>query len=122
MTARRRLALWLAGSAVGCAVVALPDTGPRVFSLSAGHGPSALDLLGVVVLVATWLPVPMLLCSRSGPWHGAPARGVAGLVGAAAALLLLTVTRDLGAWWVLPVVVLVGVQVAGLVVLARRGG
>ncbi|WP_448626776.1 hypothetical protein [Geodermatophilus sp. URMC 64] len=117
----RRLALWMAGSAVGVAVIAVPDTGPRVFSLSAGHGPSALDLLGVVVVVAAWLPVPLLLCSRSGPWRGAAGRVVLAAVVVGVGLLWLTITRDLGAWWLLPVAFLVGVQVVGLGLMWSRG-
>lgn len=75
---RQRTALWVAGSVVGGAIVALPDSGRRLFSLSDTHGPSMLDLLGIVVLVATWLPL-------------------AGVVG-----LVVTISADLGWTWVLP--------------------
>jgi hypothetical protein len=117
----RRLALWTVGSAAGVAVVALPDAGPRLFSLSAEHGPSALDLFGVVLAVAAWLPVPLLLCSRSGPWRGGTGRVVLAAVAVAVGLLALTITRDLGAWWLLPVAFLVVVQVVGLGLLWIRG-
>jgi hypothetical protein len=119
--ARRRLALWAAGSAVGCTVIAVPDVGPRVFSLSAEHGPSVLDLVGVVIVVATWFPVPLLLCSRSAPWRGATAGVVMALVLASVAVLALTISRDLGALWLLPVAVLVGVQLAGLGMVTAAG-
>jgi Na+/pantothenate symporter len=58
---RRRLAWWLFGSLAGALVVAVPDDGRRIFSLSATHGPSAGDLLGVAILLAAWLPIVHLL-------------------------------------------------------------
>lgn len=45
---------WGTLSAVGLGIIALPDLGPRLFSLSPGHGPSLLDLIGIVALVAGW--------------------------------------------------------------------
>jgi hypothetical protein len=119
---RRRLVGWAAGSLLGLVVLALPDTGPRVFSLSPGHGPSALDLGGVVLLVAAWLPVPVLLCSRPRPFRGAAARVAAGLVVVGVLTLAVTIRGDLGAWWLVPVALLVGVQVAGLRLLWTRDG
>ena len=39
----------------GLVLVALPDDGPRLFSLSDAHGPSALDSAGLVLVIAAWL-------------------------------------------------------------------
>ena len=99
---RQRTALWVAGSVVGGAIVALPDSGRRLFSLSDSHGPSMLDLLGIVVLVATWLPLAVLLPRL---WRGAPrvaAAATALLALAGAVGLVVTIGADLGWTWVLP--------------------
>ncbi len=53
-TARRRLSAWAVLSVLGALVVSLPDTGPRLFSLSPAHGPSAVDALGIVLALAGW--------------------------------------------------------------------
>src|SRR3712207_1397705 len=95
----RRTLLWLVGSAVGAIVVALPDSDNRVFSLSRTHGPSPLDLVGVVILIGCWLPAAAMLPQL---WRAAP-RATAGLamilalVGALG--LVLTIGADLGWTW-----------------------
>ncbi len=113
-TVRRRSLLWAAGSVVGTAVIALPDTGPRIFSFSQTHGPSAPDLIGIVIVLATWLPVPILLCSRHRPFRGAAGRLALALLVLGLAGLAVTIRYDLGAWYLVPVALLVGIQVVGL--------
>jgi hypothetical protein len=101
---------WLVGSAIGGFIVALPDADDRVFSFSQTHGPSPLDLVGVVVLVVAWSPVAVLLpslwrsVSRGAAWFA----GVLSVVGTTA--LLLTIGADLGWWWLAAVVILVVAQ------------
>ncbi len=101
---------WLLGSAVGGLVVALPDSGERVFSFSETHGPSPLDLVGVVVLVGSWLPFAVLLPSL---WRIAK-RGIAWAAGVLAVLgmvaLVVTIGADLGWWWLAAVAMLVAAQ------------
>lgn len=92
--------MWAGTTVVGAVVLALPDTGPPLLRLSETHGPSLLDSVGVLVLVAGWLPIPVLIYrSRAGVpplvWAGA---GSLALVGALA--LAVTIRRDLGWWWV----------------------
>lgn len=52
------LAVWLASAAAGMALIVLLPEGllgdGRLFSLSAGHGPSASDAIGVAVILAGW--------------------------------------------------------------------
>lgn len=114
-----RVAVWACGSVVGAGVVALPDDGKRLVSLSETHGPSLLDALGVTILLVAWLPVPMLL------WRTrAVLRCTAGALCAIAALtgaavLAVTIARDLGNGWVLGAAVLVAAQGLALVVLVR---
>jgi len=40
--------------AIGVVIVALPDSGPRVFSISELHGPSLIDVLGLVMVMIPW--------------------------------------------------------------------
>lgn len=106
----KRVALWLAGSASGGAIIALPDAGPRLVSLSATHGPSLVDGLGIVV-VGSWLPLAVLLPRlwRSSGRATRISTAVLGVVGAAA--LVVTIRGDLGWSWLLAVVALVATQV-----------
>src|SRR3712207_1262984 len=103
---------------VGVAIVALPDAGDRMFSLSRTHGPSPVDLLGVLVLVAAWIPVPALLWLRRRALHGraATVAGVLGVVGVVG--LVITVSLDLGMVYLVPVTALLVAQVLALRVLA----
>ena len=91
----------------------LPDTGPRVFSFSETHGPSAVDVIGMSVLVGVWLPTAALI------WSGRRKLGSRGrLLGVLAAvgvgLLVATIAWDLGHAWVAAVALLLGVQVIAL--------
>ena len=102
---------WLVGSAVGALLVALPDDDDRVVSISATHGPSAVDLAGTLVLLAAWAPVPLALWRRRSAapprvWRLALLLAALGLVA-----LAVTIRFDVGWWWVVPVAGLVLVQV-----------
>ena len=101
---------WLVGSAVGGLVVALPDSGERVFSFSETHGPSPIDLVGMAVLVGSWLPVAVLLPSlwRTARRGVAWAAGVLAVLGVAA--LIVTIGADVGWWWLAAVAMLVVAQ------------
>lgn len=75
-----------------------------------------------MLLVAAWLPVPVLPRSRPRPFRGAAARVAAGLVVIGVLTFAVTIRGDLGAWWLVPVALLVGIQVAGLRLLWTRDG
>jgi hypothetical protein len=114
-----RVAALVGVALLGVAVIALPDTGPRVVTFSETHGPSALDAVGVVLLLAAWVPVPVLLVRRRrlirpGAWRAAAVTAV--LAGAA---LVVAIRGDLP-WWQVPGVALLLVQLA-LVREALRG-
>jgi hypothetical protein len=66
--------VWLIGSGIGVAIIALPDSDDRVLSLSRTHGPALVDVVGMVVLLAVWLPVPALLWVRRRALTGARGR------------------------------------------------
>jgi hypothetical protein len=106
--------MWVAGSAAGVAVLALPDAGPRVVSFSETHGPSAVDLAGMALLIGAWIPVAALIWSERASLHGRLGRRAAlvGAVGAAA--LVLTIGHDLGASWVAAVILLLAAQAMAL--------
>ena len=107
----RRTLFWLVGSAIGVIVVALPDSDNRVFSLSRTHGPSPLDLTGVVVLIGCWLPAAAMLPRlwRAAPRTTAGLAAVLALVGALG--LILTIGADLGWTWLIAVGALVTAQI-----------
>lgn len=109
-----RIGIWVAGSAMGAAIVALPDADKRVVSLSETHGPSALDAVGIAVLLAAWLPVAALL------WRSRAAlRSTGGAVAAllavlGAVVLALTIAWDTGAEWLVGAALLVAAQAVAL--------
>lgn len=107
-----RLGVWLAGSALGVLLVALPDDGDRVVSLSEGHGPSLVDLVGVVVLVGAWLPLVAELWAGRRALAPGERVAVAATLVAGAVVVTAGVAFDLGASWVAGVVLLVAAQLA----------
>lgn len=116
----RLLGAMSVGVVLGVVLVALPDSDRRVVSLSETHGPSLVDLVGSLVLTASWLPVPILAWRwrhRVSRWVWALAGLLAGAGGVA---LYLTISRDLGWWWVPAVAALVLAQVIPVVVAALR--
>jgi hypothetical protein len=114
----RGLAVWVACSLAGVAVIAFPDDGRRLASFSDGHGPSAVDAAGIVVLIIGWLPfVVALWTARSAIEH----RGALIAFAAIGALLVIwSVATDSGAWWVLGIVLLSCVQIAAGLTAMRR--
>lgn len=121
---RRRVLLWLLGSLFGALVIALPDDGPRLFSLSASHGPSAVDLLGIAIMIAAWLPVVLLLWTNRAALRGGWA-AAAGLLGGIGALMLsIAIAVDAGSEWMIGASLLIVAQLLAVAVIgtARRNG
>ncbi|HYF45668.1 MAG TPA: hypothetical protein VD926_05610 [Acidimicrobiales bacterium] len=110
---------WVIANAASATLVALPDDDARLFSISDLHGPSALDAIGAVGLVALWAPVAVLswraLRRERRPIRLAVVLAAAG----GAAALAVTILGDLGWWWIPPALLLAGLQVW---VLSRRAG
>lgn len=115
---RAGLLLWAGASVVGVLIVALPDRS-RLFSISARHGPSALDTVGVGVLLLAWITFLIPL------WRSRAAIGqrrlLAALAVGAAGLTFWSVTTDRGNWWMVGSAVLVLVQVVAGMSVIRRG-
>ena len=115
-----RLVVWAVGSAVGATLIALPDSDVRVFSLSQTHGPSMVDLIGMIIIVVAWIPVPALIWSHRNALRGRPARLLTLLVVVGAVALAVAIHYDLGAAWLAPVALLVMAQLIAVGLIGRR--
>ncbi|HYG71718.1 MAG TPA: hypothetical protein VEC15_05460 [Actinomycetota bacterium] len=108
---------------MGGLLVASPDTGTRLFSFSRTHGPSALDALGSVLLLAGWIVLDAAVIGRRDALRSLGRRwlmGAAILLAVGIAVLVPTIAFDLGAWWILGVAILAGIQLAIAVAVSRR--
>jgi hypothetical protein len=101
-------------SAVGAAIIAVPDTDPGI-ALSDTHGPGLLDGAGIVVLLAgssilwgyLWAARDSLIRSPS-RLHGAWFFGA----GLGTGLIVASVANDFGGWWAMGAAVLLAVQLS----------
>lgn len=110
----RAMLAWAVLSVVGVAVIARPDDGPRIFSLSETHGPSTPDVIGIMLLLLGWIVfLSALWRARSAVRVPSPPTALA--AAAAAGVLVWSVLTDSGRWWIVGAAVLLGIQVrAGL--------
>ena len=120
---RAALVVWAACSAVGVAIVALPDDGPRIVSFSEAHGPSALDALGIGFLLVGWAAFVAALWRRR---ERVAARAGTGwalggpfALGLGAGLVIASAASDYPHWWVVGASVLLVVQVLAAYAAAR---
>ena len=119
---RTSLVVWAVCSVVGGAIVALPDASPRLFSFSQAHGPSAVEGIGILVLIAGW-SAPLVAGwqrrDRIAEHAGTPALGVALVaLGFGAGLLVASVGSGYAYWWAIGAATLV----AGQLLVARLTG
>ena len=103
------------------ALIAAPDSDDRLFSLSRTHGPSLVDLLGMLVLVVAWIPIPAVLWYRRDALHGGAAKGAAILAVTGAVGLAVAIGSDSGLVYFVPVCVLLVAQLLALRVVAGSG-
>jgi hypothetical protein len=111
---RRSWWSWGILSALGLVAILLPDTDRRLFSLSEGHGPSLIDGIGVLLLVAGWVVLDIATWRRL---HRRSLRReilvlLAGAGIAGAGLVLWSVLGDHGAWWIVGAVLLAVIQLS----------
>ncbi len=108
---------WGVLSTLGVVVILLPDTGPRLFSLSEGHGPSLVDGVGILLLVTGWVVLDAATWRRRGTLSfpsGIVALMAIAAIGAAA-LVVWSISGDHGSWWIVGAVVLAAIQIAAAV-------
>ncbi len=117
---RKRLTVWAIGSAAWAGIIALPDSDDRVVSFSQTHGPSLIDLAGVLLLLAAWAPIAAVLWSRRGALTGPGAWISAVLLLVGAGLLVMTIGADLGPMYLVAIVVLLVAQLVALRVIATH--
>jgi hypothetical protein len=105
MPVRRQIILAALVVAVGVGVLALPAEweGPQVIRFGPGHGPSLLDLAGIVLVVpgGVWL---LTLLFRALPALSLSARAIFGLGaagGGGLGLTLASVFGDFRGWWII---------------------
>ena len=119
---QKRLAVWAIGSAVGAAILALPDANDRVFSLSETHGPSPVDLVGLVIVVAAWVPIAGVIWVRRKSLTGPGAWTAFVLTAVGVAMLVVTIGFDLGPIYLAAVGLMLTAQFLALRVIAKDGG
>jgi nitrate reductase gamma subunit len=118
------LAIWLASSAVGGLVIALPDTGPRLFSLSEAHGPSLVDGAGIAIVLGgyAWFLRTLVrhrATAKHLPTSHATLLGLA--FGLGLGLVIASVASDFGQWWAVGAFLAFAAQVI-LALLVQRSG
>lgn len=108
----RRIAVWALPMTIGAVLIALPDTGPRLFSFSSEHGPSLTDFTGIVLLLIGYVAMsaPIIRQQRS-VRHALVRRprltmAVSFAAGLGTGLLLASVLVDFWWWWLVGSVVL----------------
>jgi hypothetical protein len=105
--------------AAGVVVVALPDDDARLFSLTAEHGPSAVDAVGIALLLAGWAVLAWEVRRRRPAVSRRAAAAGAAATAAGTAVLAVAMASGSGTW-VLGVALLAAPQLALLVAAARR--
>jgi hypothetical protein len=125
MDRRRSVLLGIGMVLAGGALLAIPAgaEGPVLVPISEGHGLSALDSAGALLLAigATWLEV--LVVARL-PRLGLPPRALFGLgvlAGLGVGLLLASVFTGFFWWWAVGAAALTIALVALVIALLRRG-
>ncbi|MEU5788250.1 hypothetical protein ABZ754_11015 [Micromonospora purpureochromogenes] len=120
MSVRRRLAASLVLTVAGVSILALPDSveGPRLFEFGPGHGPSALDMIGIALLTpgASWLLVTLVGALPLLEYTPRVLLGLGGAGGLGLGLLLASVFAGFTGWWVIGALTLTAVE---LVLFAR---
>lgn len=89
--------------AFGAFIVVLPDNGPRIFDISERHGPSLIDIIGLVLMMIPWTYMIVYALIK---WRrvlfvlGRPAAALA-LAAAFTGLMVTAVSvgRDGPYWW-----------------------
>ncbi|NUT22451.1 MAG: hypothetical protein HOV77_25035 [Hamadaea sp.] len=105
MPVRRQIVVALLLVVCGIGVLALPAglEGPQVIRFGPGHGPSLLDLAGIVLLTPGGLWLLYLIFSRlaAARLPGGALFGVGAGFGLGLGLTIASVFADFAAWWII---------------------
>jgi len=107
----------------GLIIVALPDSGPRLFSFGKDHGPSLQDVVGLLLiltgyiwlLVIAWKRKEKVMIHRGSPVYRA---GIF-LSGIGYGLILASVISDFKYWWIVGIILLVIIHFAVLYIVFK---
>jgi hypothetical protein len=115
------LLAWLIGLLAGIVIIVLPDDNQALIELSDTHGPSAQDLIGVILIalssIAQWT---VLLRHRKRIYHRlSTAQRVVALVLAlvSGGLIAWSIATDSGNWWMLGAGTLSFLLITGLLLI-----
>ena len=100
--------------AAGFVIVALPDSGKRLFSISKDHGPSLQDSIGLAFILIAYVWFVKEAWKRRGRIlkykHLLSFRIILFLFVAGLGLIIVSVVNDYGYWWVYGAVLLALIQ------------
>lgn len=104
---------WSALVVTGLVIIALPDDDARLFTISRLHGPSAVDAIGILFILAAWLVVVAVIWRGRARLPRGPAWRILGLSSfvVGTAVTAWSVLGDHGSWWVLGAALLAALQV-----------
>ncbi len=112
---RYKLILILSLVITGVVIVALPDRGERLFSLSAHHGPSRQDVLGLIFILGPYIYLVITTWKnreRFRPYQDSNRFKVGlFLLGLGTGLVMASVMGDFPYWWVCGAILMLLVQI-----------
>jgi hypothetical protein len=115
---KRTLPVSLLIMLAGSLIIALPDTGPRLYSFSTEHGPSLTDAAGIAVLLSGFSLIPIRLVRRRAA-VGAKLMAnpvwlavLAFVFGTGLGLIVASVFSDFWWWWLIGGLLQVGCWIA----------
>ena len=99
----------------GVIIVILPDSDQRLFSLSTTHGPSALDALGLVLILIPYLYLVYRAWQKRfviARWYnGALFKTGLFFLGLGAGLIIASVSGDFPNWWIIGALLMAIIQI-----------
>ena len=123
MRMRIRVAVWAIASAIGAALLCLPDDGDRLVGFSDAHGLTLLDAVAVSILVLGWVPAALCLWERRDELLQSAGRstrnGALFVAGVGSGLVIASAFADFASWWAIGAGLLTSIQLAALLALGR---
>lgn len=99
---------------IGLVIIFLPDSNERLFSFSANHGPSLLDLTGLIILFCPYTYVIILAWKKRQnlkPYQNTTAFKLGSILFVLGLILVVfSVIADYGNWWLLGATIMFAYQ------------